>query len=139
MSTPSSRGQSIHFDPLEGGIIGDEHRMRRAHIRHREVELEGKRVDARITSLESLATQATLIAGFSYSSIRPDDGAGLLAAHKFTAFVVFVSACLVLLGTARGHRQPRRGLRERFGEPCSLPNWCLFGALSIFSRAPFVR
>ena len=97
MSTPSSRGQSIHFDPLEGGIIGDEHRMRRAHIRHREVELEGKRVDARITSLESLATQATLIAGFSYSSIRPDDGAGLLDAHKFTAFVVFVSACATVV------------------------------------------
>ena len=55
------------------GIIDDEHRMRRSVMRQREVELEGRRVDARIASLESLATQATLLAGFSYSVLRPDN------------------------------------------------------------------
>lgn len=63
---------------LEGGLVVDEHRLRRAQMRQREVELEGRRLDARIASLESLATQATLLAGFSYAVLRPDSISGLL-------------------------------------------------------------
>ena len=57
-----------------------QHRLRKAQIRHRELDLEGRRVDARIASLESLATQATLLAGFSYAVISPsDEVSGVLA------------------------------------------------------------
>lgn len=83
--------------------MGDEHRLRKAQIRHRELELEGRRVDARIASLESLATQATLLAGFSYAVLAPDSVGGLLSPTKLhslsgicIAFSTITSFCSAL-------------------------------------------
>lgn len=58
---------------MSTGVIRDEHRLRRAQMRHKQIALEGERLDARIHSLESLATQGTLLAGFSYSIFKPDE------------------------------------------------------------------
>ena len=91
---PLTRATS-NLEALEGGIMGDEHRLRKAQIRHREMDLEGRRVDARITSLETLATQATLLAGFSYAVLRPDSIHGILSPDKATAFGFLVSFCTV--------------------------------------------
>ena len=76
------------------GMVVDEHRLRRAQMRQREVELEGRRLDARIASLESLATQATLLAGFSYAVLRPESISSLMSldrAHKIGP--TFIAAC----------------------------------------------
>lgn len=89
---------------LMGGLMGDEHRLRKAQIRHRELDLEGRRVDARISSLESLATQATLLAGFTYSALSPtsDDTGMLSPSFLFTptgivcAFATVTSFCSAL-------------------------------------------
>jgi hypothetical protein len=83
---------------------GAQHRLRKAQIRHRELDLEGRRVDARIASLESLATQATLLAGFSYAVISPsDEVSGVLAPSRLftltgcvSAFATVTSFCAAL-------------------------------------------
>ena len=56
-----------------GGLIPDEHRFRVAAARHKRIELANQRLNARISSLESLATQSTLLAGFSYGTLTRDD------------------------------------------------------------------
>ena len=85
------------FDALEGGIMGDEHRLRRAQIKHRELDLEGRRVDARIASLESLATQATLLSGFSYAVLRPDSVNGLLAGPVMNTPLGVITAVMTVI------------------------------------------
>ena len=57
------------------GLIPDEHRYREAAVRHKRLDLANRRLDARISSLESLATQGTLLAGFGYTTLtREHDG-----------------------------------------------------------------
>jgi len=55
-----------------GGLIPDEHDYRDKAIRHKRLELMGRRLDARISSIETLATQATLVAGFCFAVLKPD-------------------------------------------------------------------
>ena len=95
MIPPQMKRATSNLEALEGGIMGDEHRLRKAQIRHREMDLEGRRVDARITSLETLATQATLLAGFSYAVLRPDSIHAILSPEMATAFGLLVSICTV--------------------------------------------
>ena len=58
------------------GLIPDEHRYREAAVRHKRLDLANRRLDARISSLESLATQGTLLAGFGYGTLTRDPGEG---------------------------------------------------------------
>ena len=44
-------------------------------MRHKRLDLANRRLDARISSLESLATQGTLLAGFGYGTLTREDGA----------------------------------------------------------------
>ena len=109
------------FDALEGGIMGDEHRLRRAQIKHRELDLEGRRVDARIASLESLATQATLLSGFSYAVLRPDSVNGLLAGPVMNTPLGVPSPPWKNEPAAKGHSregdQVHRRARELIANP----------------------
>ena len=53
-------------------------------------------LDARIASLESLATQATLLAGFSYAVLRPDSVGAILADDRLgNLFGILISFCTV--------------------------------------------
>ena len=84
-----------HPSLVGGGLIPDEHRYREAAVRHKRLDLMNRRLDARISSLESLATQGTLVAGFGYTTLtRSQDDIG--EASRFSeAFVALFAALSV--------------------------------------------
>lgn len=84
-----------HPTLVGGGLIPDEHRYREAAVRHKRLDLMNRRLDARISSLESLATQGTLVAGFGYTTLtRSQDDIGE-ASSSSEAFVALFAALSV--------------------------------------------
>eukprot|EP00965_Chrysotila_dentata_P008569 279132-Pleurochrysis_carterae.AAC.2 len=90
----ADRGHSSNVgDDEANGLIPDEHDYREKMIRHRRLELMARRLDARISSIETLATQARAIC----ASVRPS---ALLSRTKHALSLARV--CAVKRNTALG-------------------------------------
>ena len=83
-------------------MIPDEHRYRAAAVRHKRLDLANRRLDARISSLESLATQGTLLAGFGYGTLTRDPGEGRFVGFGSSASHLALSEDSVLLPLSEG-------------------------------------
>ena len=84
------------------GLIPDEHRYREAAVRHKRLDLANRRLDARISSLESLATQGTLLAGFGYGTLTRDPDEGRFVGFGSSAGHLALSEGSVLLSLSEG-------------------------------------
>lgn len=75
------------------GLVESDHQFREAYAQRGIVDLGGRRIDARTSSLESLATQATLLAGFSYAVLSPEAIDVLLGEDNNNSLVATLTAC----------------------------------------------
>jgi len=57
---------------MSGSLVGSEHRYRAATREQGILNLGMQRIDVRCSALESISTQATLVAGFAFGSLQPD-------------------------------------------------------------------
>ena len=88
MSSPSRVARQATSSSQGHGLIPDEHRYREAAVKHKRLDLANRRLDARISSLESLATQGTLLAGFGYGTLTRED------AEREASLIEAIISCL---------------------------------------------